>query len=146
MKMPPLSDADLQQLLQRPLVARFATHGRNGGLRITPVWFKHADGEIVANTLERTDLARNLRKDPECSVLIDVDEQPDVVAAHFWGSASVEGPADAAGIADIIERYVGSREGALAFAARNLSMGAVVYIRFRPQRIVTWDLRQVDPR
>ena len=142
MKMKALSDSEITALLEQPVVAKFATHGRNGGLRITPVWFKAVDGEIHSNTAELTDLARNLRRNPECSVLIDVSDQPNVMAAHFWGTAEVDGPADVDGIAQIIERYVGGMENARAFARRNLSMGPTVYIRFRPSRVVTWDLRQ----
>jgi hypothetical protein len=145
-KMPPLPEADLNDLLQRPLVAKFATYDRRGGLRITPVWFRSVNGAIHANTAEQTELARNLKANPECSVLVDVPDAPNVMGAHFLGAATVDGPADADGIAEIIERYVGSREGARAFAMRNLELGPAVYVRFQPRRCVAWDLRQVDPR
>ena len=142
MKAKHLSRADVDALLAKPLVAKVATHGRNGEMRMTPVWFKR-DGEgLLINTLEQTDLARNLRRDPRCSVLVDTTDPPNVMAVHYWGTAQVEPGADAEGIADIIERYVGSRETALGFAQRNLSMGPVVYVRFTPEREVSWDLRQ----
>jgi PPOX class probable F420-dependent enzyme len=141
MKLKGLSDEDVRALLAKPVVAKLATHGRNGEMRITPVWFKAIDGELHVNTLEHTDLARNLRRNPRCSVLVDTTEPPDVTAVHYWGTATVD-MADADGIANIVERYVGSAENAQAVAQRNLSMGPVVYIRFRPERMVSWDLRQ----
>lgn len=141
MRLKGLSDDDVRALLARPVVAKVATHGREGDVRITPVWFKAVDGELHVNTLEQTDLARNLRRDPRCSVLVDTTEPPDVMAVHYWGTAKVDA-ADAEGIANIVERYVGSRDNARAVAQRNLSMGPVVYIRFRPERMVSWDLRQ----
>ena len=141
MKSKHLSQPDIDSLLAQPLVAKVATHGRNGEMRITPVWFKQDGAGLLMNTLEKTDLARNLVRDPQCSVLIDTTDAPSVMALHYWGTAQVEGGADASGIASIIERYVGGPEQGRAFAQRNLSMGPVVYVRFTPQREVSWDLR-----
>jgi hypothetical protein len=142
MKMKPLTHGDIQALLARPLVAKVATSGKNGDTRITPVWFKAENDGLLINTLEQTDLAQNLTRNPNCSVLVDTTDAPNVMAVHYWGTASVERGADAEGIASIIERYVGGREGGMAMAQRNLSMGPVVYVRFTPKRSVSWDLRQ----
>jgi hypothetical protein len=142
MKAKHLSESDIDALLAQPLVAKVATHGKGGEMRITPVWFRKDGDGLLINTLQQTDLAHNLQLDPRCSVLIDTTDLPNVMAVHYWGSAQVEPDADAEGIASIIERYVGSRETALGFAQRNLSMGPVVYVRFKPERSVSWDLRQ----
>lgn len=141
MKAKHLTKQDIDNLLARPLVAKVATHGNGGEIRITPVWFKTDGDGLLINTLEQTDLARNLAREPRCSVLIDTTEPPDVMAVHYWGSATVEAGADEAGIAGIIERYVGGPEQGLMMARRNLSMGPVMYIRFSPERHVSWDLR-----
>jgi hypothetical protein len=141
MKAKHLSTQDVDGLLARPLVAKVATHGKDGGIRITPVWFRANGPGLLINTLEQTDLAKNLARDPRCSVLIDTTEPPDVMAVHYWGRATLEAGADADGITDIIERYVGGRDQGLMMAQRNLSMGPVVYVRFTPERSVTWDLR-----
>jgi hypothetical protein len=141
MKSKHLSQADIDALLAQPLVAKVATHGRNGDVRITPVWFKKNGAGLLMNTLEQTDLAHNLARDPHCSVLVDTTDAPNVMAVHYWGTAEVEPSADADGIATIIERYVGGPEQGRAFAQRNLSMGPAVYIRFTPEREVSWDLR-----
>jgi hypothetical protein len=141
MKSKHLSQIDIDALLARPLVAKVATHGKNGEMRITPVWFKQDGPGLLMNTLEQTDLAHNLARDPRCSVLVDTTDAPNVMAVHYWGSARVEPGADVEGVASIIERYVGGPEQGRVFAQRNLSMGSVVYVRFTPQREVSWDLR-----
>ena len=141
MKSKHLSQSDIDALLAQPLVAKVATHGKDGEMRITPVWFKAIGDELLANTLEQTDLAKNLARNPRCSVLVDTTNPPDVMAVHYWGTASLERGADAAGIAAIIERYVGGPEQAAMMAQRNLSMGPVVYVRFKAERAVSWDLR-----
>lgn len=142
MKSKHLSEADIDALLAQPLVAKVATHGKDGEIRITPVWFKKDGAGLLMNTLEQTDLAHNLARDPQCSVLIDTTDAPNVMGLHYWGTAQVERDADAQGIASIIERYVGGPEQGRAFAQRNLSMGPTVYVRFTPEREVSWDLRQ----
>lgn len=140
MKVKHLSEGDIDALLEQPLIARVATHGKGGEIRITPVWYKREGDDLVINTLERTDLAVNLRRNAQCSVLIDTNP-PDVMAVHYWGRATLTAGADAEAIASIIARYVGGHEGGLAMAQRNLSMGPVVIIRFTPERSVSWDLR-----
>ena len=142
MKAKHLSKSDIDALLARPLVAKVATHGKDGEMRITPVWFKKDGSDLLMNTLEQTDVARNLARDPQCSVLVDTTDAPNVMGLHYWGTAEVELGADVEGIASIIERYVGGPDQGRAFAQRNLSMGSVVYVRFTPQREVSWDLRQ----
>jgi hypothetical protein len=140
MKAKHLPQAEIDALLERPLTARIATHGKDGDIRITPVWFKRDGDDLLVNTLRQTDLATNLSRNPHCSLVIDTNP-PAVMAVHYWGSATLESDADAAGIATIIERYVGGREGGLAMAERNLSMGPVVLVRFSPERHVSWDMR-----
>jgi hypothetical protein len=110
MKLKPLSDADLKELLAKPLVAKVATHGKEGDIRITPVWFIARDGGLTMNTIEQTELAQNLRRDPRCSVLIDSTQPPDVITVHYRGTATVEGGATEEGIAGIVERYVGPEQ------------------------------------
>ena len=140
MKAKHLSQGDVDGMLEQPLIARIATHGKRGEIRITPVWFKRDGDDLLMNTLQQTDLATNLSRNPLCSLVIDTNP-PAVMAVHYWGRATLEPSADANGIAGIIERYVGGREGGLAMAERNLSMGPVVIVRFTPERSVSWDLR-----
>ena len=140
MKSKHLSQAEVDVLLEQPLTARVATHGKRGEIRITPVWFKRDGDDLLVNTLEQTDLATNLARNPQCSLVVDTNP-PEVMAVHYWGRATLQHGADADDIAAIIERYVGGREGGVAMAQRNLSMGPVVIIRFTPERSVSWDLR-----
>ena len=142
-KLPPLTQPDLEELLlSPPRVAKLATRARDGTIRITPLWFLARGGEIVMNTGESAEAARNLRRDPRCSLLIDSEGLGSTVALHYRGTAAVEPGADSEGVADIIERYIGSREQALAFANERGKFGPRVFIRFKPEQTLTWDLRQ----
>jgi len=143
MQMPPLGPGDLQQFIESPAVAKLATADARGDIRVTPITFRHQeDGTFLMATWEDTAAARNVRRNPGWSLLID-REIPPFYGVHYWGTAAVEGPEnDVDGIAGIIERYVGGFENARGFAQMTIGRGKIVFIRFRPERHVTWDLRQ----
>jgi len=143
MKLQPLKDVDLKELLSQPLVAKLGTASPGGEIRITPIWFRaDPDGSIVLNTFEDSAPVKNLRRDPKASLLIDSRDWP-YYAVHYWGSAEIEGPKDdVEGIATMFAPYVGSPEGAMDYAKTLVSYGTRVYIRFRPRRSVSYDFRQ----
>ena len=141
-QMPPLSDEGLKELLSKPLVAKLATQSSKGEIRISPIWFSAQDGSIVMNTWENTGPAKNLKRNPKCSMLIDTTDFP-YHGVHFWGTATVEGPEnDASGMAKMFAAYVGSEEQATEYAKQLIGWGKRVYIRFTPARKTTWDFRQ----
>jgi hypothetical protein len=143
MKLAPLSKPGLDELLRQPLVAKLGTSSPSGAIRITPIWFSaEADGSFLLNTFEDSAPVKNLRRDPKCSLLIDSRDWP-YFAVHYWGRGEVEGPKDdAEGIAKMFAPYVGSADGATDYAKTLISYGTRVYIRFRPEREVSYDFRQ----
>ncbi len=143
MKLKPLDAASLKELLSQPIVAKLATASRKGDIRITPIWFRaDPDGSIVLNTFEDSAPVKNIRRDPNCSLLIDSRDWP-YYAVHYWGTATIEGPEDdVTGIASMFAPYVGTPEGATDYAKTLISYGKRVYIRFRPVRNVSYDFRQ----
>ena len=142
MQVPHLSEKDLKELLSKPMVAKIATTSAKGDVRITPIWFGAEDGSLVMNTFENSQLVRNLKRNPRCSMVIDSVEWP-YTGVHMWGAATVEGPEnDVEGIGRLFAPYVGSPEGAKEYAKTLIGWGKRVYVRFRPERSVTWDFRQ----
>jgi PPOX class probable F420-dependent enzyme len=142
MQVPPLNEAGLESLLSQPLVAKLATTSRTGEIRISPIWFGVQDGTFLINTFEDSALVKNLRRNPRCSLLIDTTQWP-YYGAHYWGTASVEGPEnDRDGMARLFAPYVGGREASAQYATTLIGWGKRVYVRFRPHRRLTWDFRQ----
>ncbi len=142
MKVPPLNDDDVQAMKRQPLVAKIATVSKKGNIRITPIWSWPDGDAIVMNTFEDSRLVRNLRNNPTCSVLIDSKEWP-YTGVHYNGSATVEGPEnDVDGIAKAFAKYMnGDVAAATDYAKTLIGWGKRVYVRFRPDRSVTWDFR-----
>jgi len=54
----------------------------------------------------------------------------------------VAGEADVDGVARIVEHYAGGPDNAGNLAQMVVSRGKSVFIRFRAERHITWDLRQ----
>jgi PPOX class probable F420-dependent enzyme len=142
MQVPPLKPEDLEELLRQPLVAKIATTSRRGDVRMSPVWFGTLDGMFVISTFEDSGLAKNLKRNPKCSLLIDSTQAP-YSGVHYWGTATVGGPEnDAAGMARLFARYIGDAARATEYARELIGWGTRVYVRFRPERSITWDFRQ----
>ncbi len=142
MQVPPLSDEELKELLSRPLVAKLGTTSPKGAVRITPIWFRaEDDGSIVMNTFEDSGAVHSLKRNPGSSLLVDSTEWP-YTGVHFWGTAAVEGPEnDAAGIGAMFAPYMGDRMDPVEYANMLIGWGKRVYVRFRPERSMTWDFR-----
>jgi hypothetical protein len=141
MKVPPLSDKDVDGLLGQPLVAKVASVSSTGDMRVTPIWFGRDGDAFVMNTFEDSGLVKNLRHMANCSLMVDSQEWP-YIGVHYWGMAKVEGPEnDVEGIAKLFAPYRGSVDEAREYAKTLIGWGPRVYVRFTPKRRVTWDFR-----
>ena len=141
--MPTLSDEGLAELLGQPLIAKLATTSEDGDIRMTPLWFRaDPDGSIVFSTWKDTGAVTNITRNPRCAALIDTVEWP-YYGAHFWGTASVEGPEnDEEEIAKMFAPYLVGKMDSREYARMLISWGTRVYVRFRPERRKTWDFRR----
>ncbi len=143
MRLPKLSDAELKELLQQPLVAKLGTLNADGTIRITPLIFLERDGCILLNTYESNPHVQNLKRNPRCSLLIDT-VQPPYKLAHFYGRAQVDSEASTAEeIAQISVRYGGGLERARRYAEGLVRIGKRVTIRFYPERVHTVDFAKM---
>jgi PPOX class probable F420-dependent enzyme len=55
---------------------KLATISADGGPHVTPIWFVHDNGTLVFNTWHESAKARNLRRDPRASLVVDLEEPP----------------------------------------------------------------------
>jgi nitroimidazol reductase NimA-like FMN-containing flavoprotein (pyridoxamine 5'-phosphate oxidase superfamily) len=109
---------------------------------VVPVWFWW-DGEYMfAETGVEFRKARNLRDNPKCSVVVD-DTQGGL---RFWG-IFMEGEAELISepvdwIQDMVRliyrKYLGT-EGMLAPTPQTMINSSHVIIKFRPQKIISWN-------
>ncbi|MBI2183636.1 MAG: pyridoxamine 5'-phosphate oxidase family protein [Thaumarchaeota archaeon] len=138
MKLPPLTEEELNEFLKGKWTAKLATVGRDGTPRITPYWYEYRDDHILINTYERSETVGNLKRNRKAGLLIDSKEEP-YRAVHFYGVADVEDrPSTAGEIAQLWSRYEGI-EAATKLAQTVAAKSKRVFIHFYPERKVTFD-------
>ena len=67
---------EIDEFLSGRWIARLATHGKDGYPHIAPLWY-YWDGECFYVSLTRNrQSCKNLKTNPRCSVVIDMDDRP----------------------------------------------------------------------
>ncbi len=144
MRLPGLTEAEIQEWLAEANIARVSTINEDGTPRVTAMWYRpEEDGTITLNTHEDNVHVRNIKRDARVGLLIDSCDQP-YRSVHFNGEAEVaDEAASPEEIGRLYERYVGGREAAIDYARQLVSSGKRVNIHVRPQRRRSLDFRKM---
>lgn len=143
-----LSKEELDELMHSSWNMRIATIGPGTRINLTPLWFGWAEGKIF--TYCRGQKVVNLRRNPECTILVDRNEKfPELQGAMFQGTARVlETPEEEAAEPGMEEirvqmgaKYAGGHGGP-AEPKRNESTARGRnrrWVVLTPDKTVTWD-------
>ena len=83
-----LTSEQIDQIMTSEWNMRIATVGPGRRINVTPMWFGWAGGKVY--TYSRGQKVINLRKNPNCTVLIDRNEKlPELQGIMMLGTASV---------------------------------------------------------
>ena len=83
-----LTPEQLDEIMLTTWNMRIATLGPGMRINLTPLWFGWAGGKIY--TYCRGQKVVNLRRNPECTVVVDLNERfPELQGAMFQGKAQV---------------------------------------------------------
>ncbi len=137
-QMPPLTDAELDELLAGPHLARLSTIDADGTPHTLPIWYEWRDRQIHVSTQSHQRKVDNIRRDPRVTVLVDTDDWP-YRGAMIRGVATLDRDDAVTKRVSIFERYVGSREAAVAAARGLASKWEPVVIHIEPTEIVSFD-------
>lgn len=124
-------------LLHGTRTGKLATVRRDGRPHVQPVWFVlDDDGTVVFMTNSRTVKARNLRRDPRASIVVD-DEAPPYSWVRIDGTVEIREDLDEMLIwsTRIAFRYMGP-ELAEQYGRRNAVPGELL-VRLRPDHVAT---------
>lgn len=116
---------------------RLACHTPSGRLWQVALWFRHRDGRLACATSAEADVVRFLRA--RSGVAFDVStNEPPYRGVRGYGTTAIEPDPDKALLRELIERYLGGTDSALA--QRLLSAGREeVRILVDPERVHAWD-------
>lgn len=136
-QMPPLTEEEIAAFLKQPLVAKLCSHNSDGTTHIAPLWFDYIDGELVFGTQDITQKVRNIRQNPDVTVLVD-DTTPPLKGYIAYGKATL----DYENVYDkrvaLFSKYM-PPENARGFAQGIASKWEMVIIRVKPERVITFD-------
>lgn len=158
MALPPeiaLDEAQINDLLNNDWNIRIASVDANGRINLTPMWFGWVGGKIFI--YGRGQKVVNLRRNPNCTVLVDRNEKfPELQAIMMQGTTRVLETAEeetaepdlAAAQAQMGAKYNGGH-GRAPLAdpppMRSTAGGRNRrWIVFTPERTVTWDNFKLD--
>ena len=137
-QMPPLTQEEIDNFLHLPLIAKLGTLNEDGTIHLAPVIFKFENGEFLIGTQDANRRIRNIRRNPEVSLLID-DPTPPFKAVLIYGKAELDYEDVLPKRIAIFEKYNPSREQAARMAEGFCARWSSVIIRIKPDRMVSYD-------
>ena len=143
-----LSEEELGELLGSERIAVVSSLGPRGWPHSMPMWFVPREGEIWIWTYAKSQKVRNLERDPRATLLVETGhEYGELRGAMIEAEAEIHRDlATVLGFAEeLTPRYaegISSVQGD-ARAALEAQAPKRVAIRFKPERVATWDHRKL---
>ena len=131
-----LEKAELESILEESRIARICCHNEDGTIHATPVWYKYMNGKIVFVTVDRSIKARNLKRNKNVTVLIDVGE-PSAKGVMIYGTAELDYSDILPMSITICEKYL-EKEKAKSFAEMMVESATDLIVRIEPERMITF--------
>ncbi len=136
---PPMSAADLQEFLARPLVAHLAVVRANGTPQIVPMWFLYKDGVFYMSTRTYAAKLKHILHNPHVAVVVDVMQAPlKNQSVTVEGTAEVQRTGVKEITTEIYRKYVGDA-GLTSPAAQHNINDARVILKIVPKKMVSID-------
>ncbi len=137
-----LASSEIDELLDARLIANLASINPNGTVHLVAMWFRRDGDAILFPTSHHTRKARNLRRHPQATAMIDRSRAGlDLRGVQIKGSVElIEGPKARRLNHSIHERYITSVGLADEAVAAYLSQGDDLTVRLSIERISSWNL------
>lgn len=126
---------DLLGFLDRPITSVLATHGREGRVRLSPVWHEWRDGGFNIVSLEGSEKVHQIRRDPRVSLVVAEQTYPWTGVEVRCEARILTGGVEA--VARRINiRYEGAERG--EDSTQEPAPGSVL-LRLEPGELRTWN-------
>jgi len=135
---PPMTEEETESLLKEAQIARFCSLNEDGTIHAAPVWYKYENKRIIVGTPEASRKARNVKRNENVTILIDVDRPP-MKGVIIYGKATVApSPFQIPEAVSFFEKYMPTKE-AEGYAKELLKLTKWVKITVKPERIASFD-------
>lgn len=134
----PWAEAEVEEFLKETTVPmRLATHRPDGSLWLVTLWYRHHDGALECSTKADAHVVRFLRTDSEVAFDISTNQIP-YRGIRGNGTATVSEDVDKTVLRDLLQRYLGGSDSALARWLLSEEREEVS-IRIEPREVYSWD-------
>jgi PPOX class probable F420-dependent enzyme len=135
-----LGPADLDDLLDRPLLAILATRRRDGTVLLSPVWHEWRDGAFLVAVDRGDGKLVHIERDPQVTILV-AENDPPYRGLEIAAAAEVVDVPYGPVIRRIGRRYIGNAVD--RFWGEDPEDGVV--LRIAPGRLRAWDFTDDYP-
>ena len=132
-----LTNEEIEALLKGARMARFCSHNKDGTIHAVPMSYKYENGQIIMPTSTSSRKVRNVERNPNVTVLIDVEKQP-VKCVIIYGRAELECNDIMTSGVSVYEKTM-PRDQAERLIRGLLKLKKIVTIRVNVKRIVSFD-------
>ena len=145
-----LSQAEIDEYLNRRIMARMATQRADGYPHLTPIWFVRENGKFLHTLGAGRVHLTNLARDPRMSLVIDEDYRLADGLAAGARSITVRGDAELSQDPDLVldvtykalVKYLGEEDAKL-YTEPIMAEGRTI-VTMTPTAWVTWDYNKGD--
>jgi nitroimidazol reductase NimA-like FMN-containing flavoprotein (pyridoxamine 5'-phosphate oxidase superfamily) len=130
-----LKKEEIESLLQEAKIARFCCHNDDGTIHATPVWFNYENGNIIILTPSRSQKARNIKRNKNVTILVDMVKPPRGVM--IYGTAELDNCDVILKAISITEKYV-PKEKAKGLVEEVVNKGMDLIIKVKPDRMASF--------
>ncbi len=136
-QMPPFTEEEIIQFLAAPRIARLACMNEDGSIHLAPMLYSYKDGDILLGTQDISRKIKNIKRNPNVTVLIDNDAPP-FQAVLIYGKAALLYDDVVEQRVEIFKHYM-LPEDAQGLAEGLATLYVPVLIRVTPERIISHD-------
>lgn len=132
----PMTKREISRFLAEPNIAVVAVTAPDGAPHAVPTWFEYRRGEAFFITDSSAFKCKCLMRDPRVTLCIDTRKSP-YKAVILKGRAQMEEKVADAMLERMAIAYMGKKAGrdyAVEFKGE-----PVVVVRFKPERVISWD-------
>jgi len=135
--MPPLTQGELDEFLVKAPIATLCTQNSDGTIHAAPLFFRYEKGELLFGTQNDARRIKNIKKNPNVTVLID-DEHPPFKGVVLYGKAQLDYDEVIPKRVVIFEKYM-PKPNAQKLADGLAALRKPVVIRVKPNKITSYD-------
>jgi hypothetical protein len=130
-----LEKDELESILEESRIARICCFNEDGTIHATPVWYKYMNGKIVFLTPDHSRKARNIKRNKNVTILIDLVKPARGVM--IYGTADLDYGDVLPTAISICEKYM-SKDKAKSFAEMLAEKVMDLIVTVKPERMITF--------